>query len=105
MNQLKAKVADMMPSFSAPTQKVVREIEEILDDKSLTCAEARERLHQIRKSSPKETQNELRKIFRSLKGGNKGGVRQEGRFDAQKNKFGTPFNTDGEFEGVIVGTL
>uniref|UniRef100_A0A914Z8T4 SXP/RAL-2 family protein Ani s 5-like cation-binding domain-containing protein n=1 Tax=Panagrolaimus superbus TaxID=310955 RepID=A0A914Z8T4_9BILA len=103
MNKLKAKVAEMMPTFSQQTQKVIREIEAILDDKNLTCAETRERLQQIRKTSPKETQNELRKIFRSLKGGKKGSAQVEGRFDAQKNKFEVPFNN--EFEGTIVDTV
>uniref|UniRef100_A0AC34GWD0 SXP/RAL-2 family protein Ani s 5-like cation-binding domain-containing protein n=1 Tax=Panagrolaimus sp. ES5 TaxID=591445 RepID=A0AC34GWD0_9BILA len=100
MNKLKAKVAEMMPTLSQQTQKVIREIEATLDDKNLTCAETHERLQQLRKTSPKETQNELRKIFRSLKGGKKGSPQVEGRFDAQKNKFEVPFNN--EFEGTII---
>ena len=105
LNSLKAKVAEMMPQFSEQTQKIVREIETIMEDKSLTCAEARERLQQIRKTAPKGTQKELRNIFRSLKGGKRGAPKQEGRFDALKNKFEGPFNAEGEFEGVIVGTM
>uniref|UniRef100_A0AC35FS93 SXP/RAL-2 family protein Ani s 5-like cation-binding domain-containing protein n=1 Tax=Panagrolaimus sp. PS1159 TaxID=55785 RepID=A0AC35FS93_9BILA len=104
MNKLKAKVAEMMPTFSSETQKVIRELEAILEDKNLTCAETHERLQQIKNSSPKKTQNELRKIFRSLKGGKKGGSSpQEGRFDAQKNKVENPFNN--EFEGTIVDAV